>query len=249
MIYTSDLLTTNDMRTLLGKINTGLESIEFSISDNLDLLDSKIIEYRKKLDFLNVTNLTIHGPFLDLNPASYDSQIREVTFHRFSQSYEAALLLGAKKIIFHTCFIPTIYFPDEWPERMADFWNDFLKDRQQIPVLMENVYDPYPEPIRKVKDLVNASNFMLCLDIGHVNCYSKLSVLEWICCLDDAIDHVHLHDNDGTRDAHLALGEGSLPVHEVIEALKKAAPTATYTIECAAPQAVLDSYEMIRCRL
>lgn len=246
MIYTSDLLTTDDMKHVLSQTNTGIESIEFSISENLEHLDTKIFEYRNKLDALQITDLTIHGPFLDLNPVSWDSGIREISARRFAQSYDAALQLGAKKIIFHTCYISMVHMVQGWPQMMANFWNRFLETRTEIPVLLENVYDPSPEPIREIKDLVDAPNFSLCLDIGHVNCYSKIPIQEWLDCFGDTIGHVHVHDNDGSRDAHLALGEGSLPITDVLTALQKNAPKATYTIECASPEAVLKSFDVLR---
>lgn len=35
--------------------------------------------------------------------------------------------------------------------------------------------------------------------------------MEWIAALSPFRLHLHLHDNDGQSDAHLGLGEGSIP--------------------------------------
>lgn len=245
MICVSDILLTNDIATILDKTDMGLETIEFSISDNLDRLEDTIKDYRQRLDALHVPELYFHGPFLDLNPFSYDSQIRRVTEYRFSQSYEAAVRLGAKKIIFHTCFVPSIYFIDGWAERMADFFHSFLADRTEIQVLIENVYDPSPEPIVEVIEMVKASNFMLCLDIGHANCYSNIPVSDWISCFGANIGHVHVHDNDGQKDSHLGLGSGSLNAEQILKQLRETAPNTTYTIECASLSDVLRSYALL----
>ena len=45
MLYISHLLEDEDMRQLIMQTEMGVESIEFSISDNLDQLEKKIGEY------------------------------------------------------------------------------------------------------------------------------------------------------------------------------------------------------------
>lgn len=42
MIYVSHLLCDEDMKEICGQYGAGVESIEFSISDNLDRLERKI---------------------------------------------------------------------------------------------------------------------------------------------------------------------------------------------------------------
>ncbi|WP_075718918.1 sugar phosphate isomerase/epimerase family protein [Roseburia sp. 499] len=246
MIYISDILPKNDLEALSNEANTGIETIEFSISDNLDKLSEKIKNFKLHLDSMNVSELSFHGPFLDLNPVAYDSQIKRVTEYRFAQSYDAAVRLGAKKIVFHTCFIPSVYFIDGWAERMADFWNPFMEKRKEIQVLLENVYDPNPQPILNVKELVEAQNFMLCLDIGHANCYSPLPLSDWIHCLGANIGHVHVHDNDGRKDTHLGLGMGNISVEKTLTQLHEVSPNATYTIECAQLTDVISTYQLLR---
>lgn len=110
MIYVSHLLCDEDMKELCCQYGTGVESIEFSISDNLDRLERKMERYQKRLEQMGNPPLTLHGPFLDLNPASFDSRIRKVTMERFDQCYQAGIRLGAKKIVYHSGMIPMVYF-------------------------------------------------------------------------------------------------------------------------------------------
>ncbi len=229
------------MKEAIHRTNAGVESIEFSIAENLDHCQEKIKEYRKRLEHIGARELLLHGPFLDLNPMSYDSQIQKITKKRFEQAYWAAEELGAKKIIYHSGFLPNVCYITGWAERMADFWNDFLKDKQGIQILMENVFDKTPEPAMEVKKMVDSSDFQLCLDIGHAFCYSSVSVETWIKTWGKAIGHIHLHDNRGSQDEHLKLGSGCLPVSKVLTLLKATVPEATYTIECDTLQAVLES--------
>lgn len=244
-IYISHLLPDDVMKEVLERTGAGIESIEFSISENLDHLSSSIRAYSRKMRKMGVVNLIIHGPFLDLNPVTFDSEIRRVTRLRFEQAYTAARELGAKKIVYHTCFHPDIYYLIGWADRMADFFNKFLENRKDIPVVLENVYDREWGPLLGVKEKMTNDNFSLCLDIGHANCYSTIPVVEWTEKLLPAVGHVHLHDNHGERDEHLALGRGNIDVRKVIEQIKNV-QNCTCTLECSRKQDVIESFELLK---
>ena len=52
MIYVSHLLRDEEMKELVEELEVGVESIEFSISENLDHLSEHIKTYRKRLQFI-----------------------------------------------------------------------------------------------------------------------------------------------------------------------------------------------------
>ena len=97
MIYVSHLLCDEDMKEICCQYGTGVESIEFSISDNLDQLERKIERYQKRLGQMGNPLLTLHGPFLDLNPASFDSQIRKVTMNGLTSVIRQEFALEQKR--------------------------------------------------------------------------------------------------------------------------------------------------------
>lgn len=245
MIYVSHLLRDEEMKELVEELQVGVESIEFSISENLDHLSEYIKTYRKRLQFIGTRELTLHGPFLDLNPVAYDSRVRRVTMERFIQCYEAAQELGAKKIVYHTCYHPGIYFLIGWAERMEEFFHEFLADRKDISIVLENVFDREWEPILEVKQRLPEPNFSLCLDIGHAHCMSPHPVEEWAQKLAGEITHLHVHDNHGERDEHLGLGKGTIPVREVLKNFQ-GREDCTYTIECNTKEDVRMSCRMLR---
>ena len=117
-----------------------------------------------------------------------------------NHAYQAAKKLGAKKLILHSGFIPSVYFLTGWAERMADFYKKFLEDKDDsVEILMENVMDPLPEPLREIMENVSHPSFGICLDIGHANCFSRTDCKEWAEMLFPYIRHLHLHDNPGDR--------------------------------------------------
>lgn len=141
MINISHLLPDEEMKELIRETGMGVESIDFSISDNLDHLEETIQTYRKKLNTFGNPPLTLHGPFLDLNPAAFDSLIREVTMTRFAQCYQAGKELGARKIIYHSGMIPCVYFREGWADQVSRFFCEFLEHREGLEIVMENVLD------------------------------------------------------------------------------------------------------------
>ncbi len=242
MIYCSHLLDDREMKEVTRITGMGIESIEFSIAENLDDLDRKIRSYRDRLCGMECGELTLHGPFLDLNPAAFDSLVQQATRKRYEQAYQAARILGAGRIIFHSCFVPSVYMLEGWAERAADFYNRFLEDKPaDIQILMENVLDPMPRPLREAAEQIGHPAFGICLDLGHAHCYSEVPVLEWADVLQPHIRHLHVHDNRGDRDNHMALGNGSLPWKDLTFLLK----SVDCTIECRTKEDVLETYRKL----
>ena len=174
MLYFSHLLPDEETKEIMKKTGMGLESIEFSISENLDHLESCLSAYAERLERMGCEELILHGPFLDLNSMTFDERIREVTRQRYEEAYDAAKKLGAKKIVYHSCYVPDFYLLIGWAERMAQFFEEFLADKDDsVEVLMENVLDRVWEPLKETAERVDHPAFGLCLDIGHTHCYSK----------------------------------------------------------------------------
>ena len=113
-------------------------------------------------------------------------------------------------------------------------------------IVMENVFDRIPEPMVEVVERVDRPDFRLCLDIGHAHCYSDISVLDWAKSFGSYVSHVHVHDNMGDRDSHIALGEGTIPYEEVLGLLKQNNPQMDCTIECSSLEKVKKSYACLK---
>lgn len=244
--FVSDLIPQDELKEVISRTGAGVETIRFSVGMNLDDFEHQMECAKEELKAYGNPGLTLHGPFLDLNPMSFDRLIRQATMERFQQAYEAAIILGAEKITYHSGMVPSANFLEGWAERMIDFWNEFLDGKAGIRVCMENVLDQEPSALLKVAEEVTHPEFGLCLDIGHAHCYSPHSVLEWAEMLAGHIGHVHIHDNDGTRDSHNALGEGTIPLEQLLPVLKKQNPEVTWTVECREEKDILSSLDYLK---
>lgn len=247
-IYISHLIETKSMLELVKQYPIGIESIHFSIASILDDKEQELINYKNELEeVLDYKSLGLHGPFFDLSPASFDSEIRKVTMARFESIYEVARELGARHIVFHSGFIPITFYIEGWLGNSITFWKEFMKNKDEsVQIYIENVYEEEFWPIRQVIDEVNHPAFSACLDIGHVNAYSSKRLEEWIDGLGDKIRHVHLHNNHGDRDAHLALDKGSIQMKESLMAIKSVAPQATWTVEISNQEQLEQSMQWLR---
>lgn len=227
----ADQLNKLDSVCLAKENNMGLELAEFCIADNLDIdYVSTIHMLKKKTE--GISDIIVHGPFMDLYPSAVDRKVRNITMERFVQAYHAAKEMGAKKLILHSGSLPSVYFEDYHADTSVNFWKEFLENVDgTLEICMENVLDSNPELFTSIANKVNQSNFKLTLDIGHANCYSRVPVSQWLQITAPYLSHIHLHNNYGDKDRHLHPAEGTIDIDELLNHLSNKAPHVTITIE------------------
>jgi len=76
------------------------------------------------------------------------------------------------------------------------------------------------DSLLRLMDAVGDDNFGAVLDTGHLNAQKEILPLS-VEKLGKHIFYVHVSDNDGKTNEHLALGRGTIDWHGVFEALKK----------------------------
>ena len=203
-----------------------------------------------------IGSLWLHAPFAELSPCAIDPRVREVVMLRFRQTAQcaeletaltaaqaeyqkaaeaaqAALALGIRRIVVHSGYIPLVYFPEWFTARSVEFWREFLRDAPDgLCLALENVMEPGPDMLVQIAAGVDDPRFGLCLDVGHANTrVSETPPLDWIAPMAPWLRHVHLHNNDGDWDLHDALGQGMIPMPDILAALAEQCPAADYTIE------------------
>jgi sugar phosphate isomerase/epimerase len=203
-----------------------LEFTNFISPDFLDVNGQEILkDYQQKLyGFKGV--ISIHGacghPVIDVIHGE-DEKVREAAKQMIFQSLEIARELKAERIVFHGNFNPLIrgerYKPN-WIERDIIFWSEVL-EKYPSTVVLENTFELTPEIFRTVLDAVNSSRLKVCLDMGHINVWSKAPLEEWIAVLGEDIHSMHIHDNKGGEDSHLAPGKGAINWQEFSDLIAK----------------------------
>lgn len=175
---------------------------------------------------------SVHGAFIDVNPASGDPAFRELSRQRCRESCEIALALGAENVVFHSSAFPFLRgaYLENWAVSCASFY-EALVNQYPVRIYIENAQDLDPTPLRSLMERIHSDRVGVCLDIGHVN-YSHTPVSQWFDQLGQWIQYLHLSDNLGGFDDHLPLGKGSIDweqVNELWESLGKDIPITLET--------------------
>lgn len=155
---------------------------------------------------------TLHGAFLDVTIHSEDARIRQVSERRVRQSMDTAQELGVRGVVFHTGLIPNYCSPrytDNWLERNEAFWTAICSEYAPTCVYLENMFDMQPTLMRKLAErMAGVEGFGLCLDYAHARVFGG-DPGSWVEQLAPYVRHVHVNDNDGADDLHLAVGAGT----------------------------------------
>jgi len=167
--------------------------------------------------------LTLHAPFQDLLPGAKDALILAATRRRLQQAFRLLPVFKPATIVCHLGYEARFYQGEReaWLERSAATWREFaaLAAPHGVTVMLENVYETDPDLFPELLSLVDAPNVRLCLDVGHLQAFGGGDFHRWLHTLWPYIGQLHLHDNRGDLDAHLALGQGTVPLADVLNFL------------------------------
>ena len=189
---------------------------------------------------------SIHGAFIDVNPASGDPAFRELSRQRCRESCEIALAIGARNVVFHSSAFPFLRgaYLENWAAGCASFYEE-LVEQYPVNLYIENAQDLDPQPLRKLMETVRSDRIGVCLDVGHAY-YSRTPISQWFEQLGQWIGYLHLSDNAGSFDDHLPLGQGSIDwllVHRCWETLGKEIPI---TLETGNLESTKESIRFLR---
>lgn len=214
----------------------GVEIAEFCTAWNMDR-ELPAVEKTLEETLTGISRRVLHGPFNELFPCAIDPKARQLAAFRFSQAAALAQAYGAGKLVLHGGFNPQMYYPQWYVEQSVLFWKDFLKTLPEgLTVCVENVLEPAPDMLLDIIRGVGNPRLRLCLDVGHVNAYSKIPAKTWIEESGEYLSHLHIHNNDGSWDTHSALYEGTLPIRELLEiAMGQEGVTATLELPDCLP--------------
>lgn len=162
---------------------------------------------------------TVHAPVADINIASENEHLRRATIRVLADLSLVCDHIGAGCLVIHPGHI--------WGEEMQDAasraldrsLDDLAAIQKEVNVRLaiENMgaWDIcfFREP--GFLDDLAALDLGFALDVGHAHVNGNLEAF-----LEEGEPvHLHLHDNHGARDDHLACGEGSIDFSRVMQAV------------------------------
>ena len=209
---------------------------EFLVSaDMLDRLEEGELICLARTFRLHGKKCTVHAPFTGINLGSSDGEQLASTRRRMRETLEISDVLRPEVIVVHTGYNP---------ERLGDKYDEWWSiARESIQLLtlsaneyglklaFENVFDRTPGVLAHIVSEFDALTVGVCLDVGHINMFSRETCASWITAFGHRVFEVHLHDNNGRADEHNALGDGSVDFALLFQALDSMGIGPCFTIE------------------
>lgn len=219
---------------LVKKYGVGFEYNDFFQPHVLDREDEQQRIIQEYFQHKLPEYTTVHGAFYDVIPFSVDDRIREISQHRIGQSIRIAQKMGAKAVVFHTNYNPylnTGTYVDAWIQNNAEYWGAVLGAHPNINIYLENMFDSRPDILEELSErLCKYPNYGVCLDYAHAF-LSEEEPQVWAKRLGRFVKHVHINDNDGISDLHLAWGAGAMDRMQFYECYEKYMKGATVLVE------------------
>ncbi|HSL60788.1 MAG TPA: sugar phosphate isomerase/epimerase [Desulfotignum sp.] len=171
----------------------------------------------------------------DLSPS-----IRKASLDEMRHSLDAAAGIGALKTVLHPGYITGMgVFAMETAKKYArDSLAAIVEHARGLNLVLclENMFPGYHvfyEPEEFVPVFTEFSELKMTLDAGHAHIGDpgQTKLTAFVDRFAGRIGHVHVSDNFGKKDDHLAVGKGRIDFSKVISALKHAGYDDTITLE------------------
>ena len=198
--------------------------LETALKDNFQLMEmlcegpywprNMLLMDKKEFEIFNSYDISVflHAPSIDLNPASLNQGIREETLKQLNETVDLAVEIGAKAITTHPGMIQRL------EDRVRDWGmlysietlqeaNDYAEGRG-IKFSIENMPSRYAYFCNNAEEhelFVKEIGSYATVDTGHANTSQDTESFFKM----KKIIYYHLNDNDGEKDQHLSLGEGT----------------------------------------
>lgn len=216
----------------------GLELAEFCLADNCQHPDRVKAFFEENVKNY-VGNLVYHAPYNELFPHAIEPKVVEVAYQRYEASYLLCEQLGIPKMVAHANQVPSLYYPEWFVARQIRFWKRFLTEHPgKCMICLENVMEADPKLLTDIVKGVDDPRLRLCLDVGHAN-LQPTPLTAWLTAMGPYLSHLHIHNNEGPvagaisakGDLHRGLGNGQIPMEEILRKAEELNPELTATIE------------------
>lgn len=169
---------------------------------------------------------SIHAPICDTNLASLNERMREASVFEMMSVMEYAGAMGIKTITVHPG-VHSLAVHGVEDRSVACSKNSMrILDRASreygVDIAIENmpsVSVMLGRTADELEEILEGTDLKVCLDLGHANTTGQTD--ELLGRFAGRIINVHVHDNNGDRDAHLTVGEGNMDFSSLLPKLKR----------------------------
>ncbi len=202
----------DDVHQLLERWDGGVELV--TDGPNWHEQTDLAVEQRRYLSHSGP--LGVHAPIFELDLATARHRVlREYSFEVYQRFIEWSAAIGATHMVLHTHQFASPIFLREVSQRHAR--ENVAKlgriaEEHRVILLVENIgfHDKMlfdQEEFVRLFDEIPTIKALLDVGHAHINGWDIPRVIQ---DLGEHLQAVHLHDNDGARDLHLPIGEGTI---------------------------------------
>ncbi|MCS3924581.1 sugar phosphate isomerase/epimerase family protein [Methanosalsum natronophilum] len=199
----------------------GISSFSYSnktLSEALEVIENKVacaeIFCEGMHDLFKYTEIplsynlkyAVHAPCSDLNIASIRERIRKASIGLVEDVAYLCQQIGAEVMVLHpgyfsySCDLPAVM---KALETSLDEM-EYIREETGVLICLENMPADWNCFVFQNPGM-DLKNHGFTLDIGHANTTNALNDF-----LKQTISHLHIHDNNGTSDEHLPVGDGNI---------------------------------------
>lgn len=206
-------------------VNSGWKSIEIMCEGELHgerLLEMDDSQLNRIAQFTkdNGVSFGLHLPIKHFNPALVD----EETIQIWEKCLRIVRTLEVNYVLLHPGYNPSL---EDGLDLASCFIKEILEDLpKQTKVVVENVplaehvIGSSIEQLLTIIQKVNDSRVSIMLDTGHCYMNSKDAFIQECRKSYDNLFGLHINDNHGMVDEHLAIGEGDIPFRQLMAELR-----------------------------
>lgn len=197
---------------------------------------------RRILDHYGM-GLICHLPTF-IHTADLTASIRDASREEVLNSLAAARDLGAHKVVLHPSFVGGMgrSAPELARRHAIEALDAAAREGEKLDcrICLENLFTrltPFTTPDDFEAAFQRWPGLRMTLDVGHafIDGRSMDLMFEFMRRFGDRIDHLHISDNGGRQDDHLAVGDGAIDFRALISGLKQLGYDETMTLEIFTP--------------
>jgi len=113
------------------------------------------------------------------------------------------------------------YKKEAWAEVALQTWRELAEtaSKSNCMLMLENTYENSPDAHEIILSGLQSDTTGFCLDVGHLMSFAKTPWQDWLPRMSPWLGQLHLHDNNGLQDQHLAPGRGDFNFTELFQFL------------------------------
>lgn len=198
------------------------------VDESEHALNGKRVQALRRIARDKGLEYTVHAPFVDINIASLNPELRKVMLKRLERSMRHAKQLKSQMWVFHSGWKTGVseFYPEaDWQTNLRSTRTLLAMARKlKIEISVENTPQPFPFLLKTMQDFALfyselSSDLGLTLDVAHAHTCNQ--TLDFIEKFPDKIVHVHASDNNGKYDAHRGIGRGNIDWQALAKAFKQ----------------------------